>query len=369
MRELLSKAKFNWQKRYIYLFKRDTAPYPQSINIEITWNCNLNCIMCPRIRGQPFKLKNKNMSFLEFKKILEEVPSCKHINIIGAGEPLTHPEFLEMLQYADSKGITVSFTTNGTLLNREKIIKLPKNITSVWFSIDSPVPEIYESIRVGSNFFTVLHNMETLGKLRRNTKIYIQTLLMRRNYKDLHNLISIAKKVNAVISFIHPIAFDNEEDKQHVHYLGEEYGKYSQKVYEEAKKQRIKVFYRPACPTQKPYACTEPWFTPTISIIGDVYPCCYIYEARGGALSFKEYYLGEYISVPMYQYRMGNVFENSLIDIWNREEFKLLRRKVIETHQPSSISLQELKNLRRSVNLNDRYSYCKVCLWRWMCAC
>jgi MoaA/NifB/PqqE/SkfB family radical SAM enzyme len=209
--------------------------------------------------------------------------------------------------------------------------------------------------------------MKSLREHRKEIKIVIQALLMRRNIAEIDNLIDISKMVNASISFIHPIAFDDDEDKQHVHYLGKDYENIMQIICEKARKEGIRVLTRP--PSPKKTLCTDPFLSPLISITGDIYPCCYIYEGRGGVSSFKEYYLGEYVDVPMWQYKMGNIFQDSFAEVWNGENFRLLREKVIKTQRPNLISYSELKTLRKVTNLKLRFNYCKICLFRWSCAC
>lgn len=133
---------------YRYIPAKRILPL-RKINLEITWDCNLNCVMCPRLRAQNFRIKDKNMSLEEFKYIVKNIPHLKHINIVGAGEPLVNPYFYDMLDFANSKGITISFTTNGTLLNENNINKLPKNVKYIYFSVDSLEKEIYSGLRGG----------------------------------------------------------------------------------------------------------------------------------------------------------------------------------------------------------------------------
>lgn len=365
-----NKVKFLAQKgsNYLsYLLGSETAPGPSSMNVEITWNCNLNCFMCPRHRAQSFKVDNKNMSLAEFRQIVEKIPSCRHINIVGGGEPFMNADFIEMLRFAESKGITVSFNSNGILLSEENILKLPQNVNLLWISIDSPVKGTYRNIRSGADLDVLLRNLETLRKLRKDIQIIFQPIIMKMSMEEMPKMIDVAKKVGASINYVQLLAFDEDLDKQSAHHFKEEYGEVLKKIWEEARKKGVAVSDRPLSPNKR--SCTEPWFCPTISIEGDIYACCYVYAARGRVPSFREYYLGESIDMPEGQYRMGNVFNDSFKDIWNGNAYRLLRKEVLRTNKPFSMFPAELKELRKKINPKKRYSYCEVCLARWKCAC
>jgi MoaA/NifB/PqqE/SkfB family radical SAM enzyme len=107
---------------YKYGFKnKQDEIFPPMVFAEITNICNLKCIHCPYsyIFKQKF-YKPRHMEFNIYKKIVNEVSKYKDIilRLVCDGEPLMHPNFLEMIKYAKQNGIkTVSFNTNGTLLN------------------------------------------------------------------------------------------------------------------------------------------------------------------------------------------------------------------------------------------------------------
>ena len=109
-------------------FRTEVAKnYPYIIQIEPTNKCNLNCIMCIRkevvkkLTGIPI-----DMSFENFKTILDKIPSAMLIQIQGQGEPFLNPDIFRMIKYAKTKGTCVYTTSNATLLNKvicKKIIK------------------------------------------------------------------------------------------------------------------------------------------------------------------------------------------------------------------------------------------------------
>ncbi|MFC1755620.1 radical SAM/SPASM domain-containing protein [Thermoproteota archaeon] len=339
---------------------------PLGITLEITHNCNLKCLMCPR-RSVDLK-SNNHLSLDKFNAILEKMSRLSHVNIVSLGEPLLNPNFFDMLNAAKSKGIKVSFTTNAMLLDESSIKRLPDNVTGIFVSIDNPLPEKYKEIRQGASLETVLKNLKMLKQLRRDISLGLQAILMRDNIDDMPGLFSIAEELDAeTVSLLHILSLDKINDERHVHNLDpRELNSYLEKIEGEAKKfKNFNFSPRPSQPELKP--CPEPWLTPYIAINGDIYPCCFIY--RIPKPTFKEWYLNTCIDVPLDQYKMGNIFNDSFEKIWNGKNYRLIRKTIKESDRNQTLSIQEFNRKRKEINLEDKFSYCKICLYRWSSAC
>lgn len=94
--------------------------------MTIIENCNLNCRYCSA--KVPYKTTYSKTSLEEFKKNVEGYSfffdSIRRFVLIG-GEPLLHPDFYEMVQFAsEQKNIqSVTITTNSTILLKEEKLK------------------------------------------------------------------------------------------------------------------------------------------------------------------------------------------------------------------------------------------------------
>lgn len=89
-------------------------PYPLSVHLYITNECNLNCKRCHYRSASEIK---KELSFHQVKHYFEEWKQYGLVSIaIGGGEPLLHPEINEIVQVARNFGFFVAITTNGTIL-------------------------------------------------------------------------------------------------------------------------------------------------------------------------------------------------------------------------------------------------------------
>lgn len=126
------------------------APPPKMVILQITGDCNRRCRMCNQwgenggYLGIP-----KNQLTLDIPTIenaLDQVAKYKpYIQILG-GEPPLHPQFAEVLDAIEARGLKASLETNGTTLDfwAERLVHGPVDTLNV--SIDGPA-EIHDKIR------------------------------------------------------------------------------------------------------------------------------------------------------------------------------------------------------------------------------
>ncbi|KJU81360.1 radical SAM domain-containing protein [Candidatus Magnetobacterium bavaricum] len=100
-------------------------PFPQSIGIEISSQCNYHCKMCPR---RKLTRPSMNMESGIFYKIVDEIRhyNIKMLGLYRLGESLKHPEFFDFMEYIglfDSLSNTF-LSTNGGLLTDSIIERL-----------------------------------------------------------------------------------------------------------------------------------------------------------------------------------------------------------------------------------------------------
>jgi MoaA/NifB/PqqE/SkfB family radical SAM enzyme len=91
----------------------------QRVHIELTNVCDFNCVFCPK---SEMKRKYGYMDTALAKRIIKELHEndiCDKITFHVMGEPTLHPDFFEILSYAENAGIKVGLTTNGGGLGGE----------------------------------------------------------------------------------------------------------------------------------------------------------------------------------------------------------------------------------------------------------
>ncbi len=84
------------------------------VYVEITNICNKNCSFCP---GTVRQMKRMTMDEFAFvAKSLRSVTDYLYFHVMG--EPLTHPNLKDFVEYATNLGFKCAITTNGSLLDR-----------------------------------------------------------------------------------------------------------------------------------------------------------------------------------------------------------------------------------------------------------
>ncbi|HEY2947121.1 MAG TPA: radical SAM protein [Micromonosporaceae bacterium] len=172
-------------------------PLPAHLQLEITSACNLRCAMClVRYRPPVNKLAGAMAPEL-FRRLVEEVPPLRRLTLQGLGEPLLAPHLLDMLRYATSRGITVGFNSNATLLTRRRADELvATGVNWLHVSLDGATAETYEGIRDGANLDVVVRNLAGLvsAKCDANSDtpwIRVVFVAMRRNVAELPDLVRL----------------------------------------------------------------------------------------------------------------------------------------------------------------------------------
>jgi MoaA/NifB/PqqE/SkfB family radical SAM enzyme len=173
--------------------------------IEITNRCNLSCQMCvQRAWDEPLG----DMSLETFSDLMTQITDFTEPPIIhlgGFGEPMTHPDFLEIVRRAKATGAKVEITTNGTLLTKDLAVALlALGLDRLVVSMDGVTPASYGDIRVNGNFNQVVENLRHLFrlKLRKATRhadpqVAIAFVAMQSNIADLPELPSLATHIGA----------------------------------------------------------------------------------------------------------------------------------------------------------------------------
>lgn len=328
---------------------------PRILSIETTERCNLNCIMCPRNHTS---LSKEELTLKQFQHILSLFPSINTVILLGRGETFMMREIFPILDFGSRKGIHFTIITNGTLLSAETIRKLP-DTGKLLVSIDHSLADKYKEIRKGGDLNLIISNLKELKKIKPQQWVCIQSVIMNSNADYLEDFIKLAKDVSAdAIKFMQPMIFDREMSSIYV--SPSDISLKLSKAKKLAKNSGIRFVAVPQM--NKPRVCVEPWFELRVSLNGDVYPCCYIYNSSSS--SWCEWHQNISLTIPQSSYIMGNIYSDSANKIWNGEGYQSLRRKIITTKKNTLISYDHLNALRNKIDISKRFSYCSVCLYR-----
>lgn len=194
-----------------------------SIYLEITSNCNLNCVMCIR---RVWKEKTGSMDFKLLKKIIKEAENLgvNWIWFAGYGEPLVYEHFEEAVNEVKRRKIKLGITTNGTLLNDDMIRIFTKyGVDRMVVSLDSPFEEKFKKIR-GVEVSSIVENIKNLYRASEKAKkpeIWVEFVAMKNNIEDLPILIDLAGNAGATTILISNLLPYTHELAQQALYFNE----------------------------------------------------------------------------------------------------------------------------------------------------
>lgn len=139
---------------------------------NLTRNCNKNCKFC---------FRDKKLDDLDYNKCLVVLKNLASLDVtkinFAGGEPILFEKLPELLNESKKKGIYNKLTTNASLLNKENISVILKNVDTLAISVDSPFDEDNYFLGRGSNHYTHIKEMIPLIiKKFPNIKVEINTV-------------------------------------------------------------------------------------------------------------------------------------------------------------------------------------------------
>ena len=120
---------------------------PWAAHLYVTEQCNLDCHYC-----NEFDNSVPHPSFSDLKLWMDHIRKLGVARLgFQGGEPLKHPEIVDLVRYAKSLGFyKLSMSTNGFLLTRPLLADLEKaGLDSIHISVDrmTPIPSTRKSMK------------------------------------------------------------------------------------------------------------------------------------------------------------------------------------------------------------------------------
>ena len=183
---------------------------PRKVYVEPTNACNLDCATCMRHAW------HEPEGFMEWSTYEALVAGLGEaggdgagtIALMGLGEPLLHPRFLDMVRLAKRRGLRAEVTTNAMLLDAELAAGLlDAGLDQLVVSIDGASAEAFGRVRSGASLDTVVENVSRLNDLRGpnygpGMRIGVEFVAMRSNVAELPGLSRLAARLGATFIIV-----------------------------------------------------------------------------------------------------------------------------------------------------------------------
>jgi radical SAM protein with 4Fe4S-binding SPASM domain len=289
-----------------YLHKPVVWGTPISFSIEPTNLCNLECPECPSGLGTLTRPLGK-LEMDNFKKFVDDIyKESFYLQLFFQGEPYMNKSLIEMINYAQSRKMYVSVSTNGHFITEKNVENIVRNAPDkLIYSVDGLDEESYKNYRVGGSFKKVDNGLRLLSETKKrlgSKRPYVefQFIVMKQNEHLIDEVFKYGNKRDVDKVVLKTMQVSNYESGVNFLPLNEKYSRYifdngSIKLKNKLKNQ-----------------CFALWRTSVITWDGKVVPCCFDKDA---------------------DYSLGTLNGNSFKDVWNSAGYNNFRAEVLKNRK------------------------------------
>lgn len=329
---------------------------PAQLGFKLVNACNLRCKMCGQWGETGYNFARPAAELKEivpletYQRMLDEVAAFKPWIFVWGGEPFLYPDIMPLLAYMKQKDLTISVSTNGTKMDKhiEKLVEIGTDFLLI--SIDGP-QDTHDDIRGYKGAFAstaramraIQEEKKRQGKTR--PYIFVVSVITSNNQHNLVELYEVAEELGADLMMMFYSWFQTQESGQrHTALLEERLGitpwswtgwlwnvneidpqavarsvaevqrrkwSFPHTFYPNLKLEDVPAYYRDHSQTFGYDKCLAPWLLGEIMPNGDVVTC------------------RDYPDVVL-----GNIREQSLLDIWNNQRARSFRQLLQEGLMP-----------------------------------
>lgn len=276
---------------------------PVSISIEPTTSCNLRCPECPSgLRA--FTRPTGMLDTALFENIIDQLaPTLSYLTFYFQGEPYLHPDFLEMVRYASSRGIYTATSTNAHYLTEDVARRtVASGLDRLIISIDGTTQSAYQAYRIGGSLDKVLtgaRNVIAARKLLggRKPHVVFQFLVVGPNEHQIPEVRSIARQLGVDQVVLKTAQIYDFERGSPLIPKQDRFSRYRRK--------KDGTF---ALKGKLEDHCWKMWHSCVVTWDGKVVPCCFDKDAH---------------------FVLGSLKETSFEEIWNGRPYRQFRKTLL----------------------------------------
>lgn len=300
--------------------------FPEAVAIGLTKKCNLSCLMCPYKESKDDII----MSLYLFRKVEKEIlPYIYNVCLCGAGECLLHPHFPKILKVLKTYNFKWGWhlITNGLLIDDEIAEAIvANNSKEVIISVDGANEDTYRRVRAFGksdgndiSLSKVLSNIDKINYFKKEfgtekPEILFNFVVMDFNIYELPLVVEIAydHNVNCIQLVRMASGQDDTWRKYSIDLKSPKCSEIIGNAQSLARELGIKIsFEYTEGFVNKGEPCPIPWKWANIAADGEFIPCSWIEKKYDG-------------------FEVGNLNEQSFMEIWNNEKMRELRSSILD---------------------------------------
>jgi MoaA/NifB/PqqE/SkfB family radical SAM enzyme len=218
------KWKMNEKAKRLLNWAKGNKQGPVTIELVPTNRCNFNCPSCWRQNCSKAELEKKFENELSDKRLLSLIDEASKIGVrdiafVGGGEPLMRDVTFELIKKIKKVGMEGDLVTNGSLLTKEMMETFVKiGWDRIKFSVDGSDAKLQDKLRGVKCFDDIMKNIKTIANLKKKynkekPRLIFNTVISKRNYKDLINIVELGHKVGINEILLLPLTVFSDEGK------------------------------------------------------------------------------------------------------------------------------------------------------------
>lgn len=305
------------------------APKPRWAEIEVTTICNKRCTFCEHTHWGKTQ-EPKHLWIDEYRHLLNQFDPT-WIHTTGEGSSFLNPDFYKIMAENRKRNIPHYFVDHFDDMTEEDMERiLTYDVAGIYISIDGASPGTYNPVRLGCDFERVEKNVRKFIALKRKYRKELPELNFRmvvtnENMHEMPRFVELVRSFGgrrelgggARLDFVGVLNFDENEQKFADVIPAEIY----RETIEKTKGCEFNVILSHIEPWQNPPSsqCIC-WMEPYVLMGGDVIPCCTVLMSNN-----REY---------LHSNAFGNLYSQTLDEIWNTPRYKEFRRIINDDTQP-----------------------------------
>ena len=317
---------------------------PRFIVLGVNNICNLHCEMCDV--GMQYNQSNfynnlmsshpLNMPLELIKKIIDQTALYFPKTKIGYAftEPLIYPHLIESLSYAASKNVYTSVTTNALNLQMKAKEIAVAGLNEINISLDGP-EEIHNEIRGHkSSFKRAIEGIEVLLAQEKPPKISVYCVITEWNVGHLQELLNYLKMMPLhTVGFMHTCYTTDAMATLHNQLYGQYHATASNVSDTNIAKTNTNILFEEITDIKKSTYPFKVVFSPELNTKMELQNFYQQPQSKFGTTCFDVYRTlmikTDGTAIPAhgrcYNVTVGNMYEQSLKQIWNGKPLTELR--------------------------------------------